>query len=120
MPIEFMSFVAFLTGAVLASVTSAQAVSKAVRLQQEILKRGAAAQGKILRVWRPPVFGAFTRIYFEFAPAGSAGLLRICHVDRRFAGDLAASLPAVGASVGIKYLPDNPAQAVIARLVSRM
>ena len=109
---------AFLTGALIAAVASCQAVSKAARLQQEILKRGAAAQGRILRVWRPPLFGAFARVYFEFEPDGS-GAIRTCHVDRRRAGELSASLPAVGAMVNIRYLPESPARAVIAKLVSR-
>jgi hypothetical protein len=119
MPVEFMPAFAFLTGALVAMIASCQAVSKGMRLQQEILKRGAAAQGRVLRVWRPPLFGAFTRVYFEFEPASDAGAVRTCHVDRRRAGELAASLPAVGAVVNVRYLPESPAQAVIAKLVSR-
>jgi hypothetical protein len=90
-----------------------------VRLQQNILKDGAAAQGKIIHLWRPPLFGAFTRIYFEFQPEGSASAVRTCHVDRRSVGELVASLPAVGSTVSVRYLRENPTQAVIARLVSR-
>lgn len=119
MPIETLSCVAFLAGSVFAAVISSQAVSKAVRMQQDILKYGLVAQGKILRIWTPPLVGAFTRIYFEFEPSASEGSLRVCHVDRRFPEELAASLPAVGSEVSVKYLPDNPEQAVIARLVSR-
>jgi len=118
MPVDPLSCVAFLAGSMFAAVISSQAVSKAVRLQQDILKRGLAAQGKILRIWKPPLFGTFTRIYFEFEPSGFNGTLRGCHVDRRFADELAASLPAVGSPVSVRYLPDEPAQAVIARLVS--
>ena len=116
---EFMSAIAFLGGALVAMVASCQAVSKAAKLQQEILKRGAAAQGRILRVWRPPLFGAFTRVYFEFEPVGAKGAVQTCHVDRRAADELMASLPSVGASVGVRYLPESPAKAVIAKLVSR-
>lgn len=120
MPADFMSAVAFLMGALVAMIASCQAVSAGARLQQEILKRGATAQGRVLRVWRPPLLGAFTRVYFEFEPAGARGLVQGCHVDRRPVGELAASLPAVGASVGIRYLPDSPSRAVIAKLVSRL
>lgn len=116
---EPTSFIAFLAGSIFTAVVSSQAVSNGVRLQQTILKQGLAAEGRILRIWKPPLMGAFTRIYFEFEPAGSQRALRACHVDRRFAGELVASLPAVGSPVCVKYLPDNPAQAVIARLVSR-
>jgi hypothetical protein len=119
MAAEFMPAFAFLAGALVAMIASCQAVSKGMRLQQEILKRGAAAQGRVLRVWRPPLFGAFTRVYFEFEPAGDPGAVQTCHVDRRRAGELAASLPAVGAVVNVRYLPESPGQAVIAKLVSR-
>lgn len=115
-----MSAIAFLSGALVAMVASCTSVSRAVQMQQSILKRGLAAQGKILRMWRPPVFGAFTRIYFEFQPDGEGPAVRTCHVDRRTAAELMASLPAVGAQVAVRYLPEDPRQAVIARLVSRM
>jgi hypothetical protein len=119
MPAEFMSAFAFLTGCLVAMIASCQAVSKGMRLQQEILKRGAAAQGRVLRVWRPPLFGAFTRVYFEFEPEGTPGAIQTCHVDRRRLDELSASLPAVGATVGVRYLPESPGKAVIAKLVSR-
>jgi hypothetical protein len=116
MPVEFTSAIAFLAGALIAMVASVQSVSKAAQLQQEILKRGAAAQGRILRIWRPPLFGAFTRVYFEFEH--TAGHVHTCHVDQR-RGEVTASLPAVGSWVGIRYLPERPTKAVIAKLVSR-
>ena len=100
-------------------IASCTSVSRAVHLQQEILKRGVLAQGKVVRLWRPPVFGAFTRIYFEFEPIGTQDAVQTCHVDRRSSGELAASLPAVGSPVGVRYLPENPTHAVIAKLVSR-
>ncbi|MGH8174779.1 MAG: DUF3592 domain-containing protein [Steroidobacter sp.] len=114
-----MSAIAFLSGALVAMIASCKSVSRAVQVQQEILKRGVLVQGKILRLWRPPVFGAFTRIYFEFEPDAEQGVVRSCHVDRRSLGELAASLPSIGASVSVRYLPENPTQAVIAKLVSR-
>lgn len=119
MPAELMSAIAFLSGALVAMVASCASVSRAVQLQQEIVKRGVLTQGKIVRLWRPPVFGAFTRIYFEFQPEEGARVVRACHVDRRAPDEPIASLPAVGATVSVRYLRENPTQAVIARLVSR-
>lgn len=119
MPAEFMSAIAFLSGALVAMIASCQAVSSGARLQQEILKRGLLAQGRVLRVWRPPLFGAFTRVYFEFEPVDSNNPVQSCHIDRRSVAEPSASLPPIGASVGIRYLPENPGNAVIAKLVSR-
>jgi hypothetical protein len=44
--------------------------------------------------------------------------VQTCHVDRR-TGESTASLPAVGTVVRVKYLPERPSRAVIAKLVSR-
>jgi hypothetical protein len=119
MPAEYMSAIAFLTGALVAMIASCQVASKGAQLQREILKRGREAQGRILRVWRPPVFGSFTRVYFEFQPVDFDGLVRGCHVDRRSLAELSASLPPVGAAVSVRYMAENPTKAVIAKLVSR-
>ena len=119
MPAELMSAIAFLTGALVAMIASCQSVSKGSALQREILKRGKIAQGRVLRIWRPPVFGSFTRVYFEFQPCEHGSLVRACHVDRRPFGELRASLPAVGSAVSVRYMPENPTKAVIAKLVSR-
>lgn len=118
MPVELTSIIAFFGGALVAMIASCQSVSKGAQLQQEILKRGAAAQGRILRIWRPPLFGAFTRVYFEFQPTDDQQAVQTCHIDRRM-GESSASLPAVGTCVRVKYLPESPARAVIAKLVSR-
>ncbi len=118
MPAEFMSAIAFLTGALVAMIASCQSVSKGAEIQREILKRGKIAQGRILRIWRPPVFGSFTRVYFEFQPGEHDAPVRSCHVDRRN-GEPTASLPPVGAAVSVRYMPENPTKAVIAKLVSR-
>ena len=67
---------------------------------------------------RPPLFGAFTRVYFEFHPVDARASVLTCHVDRRM-GESMASLPAVGTTVRVKYLPERPSCAVIAKLVSR-
>lgn len=118
MPAELMSAIAFLTGALVAMIASCQSVSKASALQREILKRGKVAQGRVLRIWRPPVLGSFTRVYFEFQPCEHESPVRTCHIDRRY-GEPTASLPPVGATVGVRYMPENPTKAVIAKLVSR-
>jgi hypothetical protein len=118
MPAEYISAIAFLAGALVAMIASVRSVALGAQLQQEILKRGAIAQGRILRIWRPPVFGAFTRVYFEFQPHELPESVQTCHVDRR-AGEWTASMPAVGSWVRVKYLPERPSRAVIAKLVSR-
>jgi hypothetical protein len=118
MPAHYVPALAFLFGALVALVASSLAVTLGGQLQQEILKRGAAAQGRILRIWRPPLFGAFTRVYFEFHPVDRPASVQTCHVDRRV-GESTASLPAVGTVVRVKYLPERPSRAVIAKLVSR-
>lgn len=119
MSAELMPIIAFLSGAMVAAIFSSLTVSRASRQQQEILKRGQMAHGRILHIWRPKLYGAFPRVYFEFEPPGVDGTVRGCHVDRRSAGEPTASLPAVGTTVSVRYLPEKPQEAVIARLVSR-
>ena len=119
MSAELIPIIAFLSGAMAAAVLSCLSASRASRQQMDILKRGHATDGRVIHIWRPKLYGAFTRIYFEFEPAGLDGPVRGCHVDRRVAGEPKASLPAIGATVAVRYLPDRPRQAVIARLVSR-
>lgn len=119
MSAELMPIFAFISGAMVAAFFSSLTVSRALKEQQEILKRGQMAHGRILHIWRPKLRGAFARIYFEFEPDGADGKVRGCHVDRRPADELRASLPAVGSTVSVRYLPEQPQQAVIARLVSR-
>jgi hypothetical protein len=118
MSAELMPILAFISGAMVTAILSSLTVSRAVKEQQEILKRGQVAHGRVLHIWRPRLRGAFARIYFEFEPHG-ADTVRGCHIDRRPADEMRASLPAVGTTVAVRYLPDQPRQAVIARLVSR-
>jgi hypothetical protein len=115
----FIPAISFLAGALIAMIASHRANSREARLQQDILKRGIAAQGRVTRIWQPPLAGRFARIYFEFEPEGAEQVLQCCHIDRRSASEWMASLPAAGASVTVRYLPENPARAVIAKLVSR-
>jgi hypothetical protein len=119
MPAEFISIFAFISGAMVAAVLSSLTASRAAKQQQDILKRGQATHGRILHIWRPKLYGAFTRIYFEFELPGVNAAMRGCHVDRRTANEPSSSLPAVGTTVAVRYLPESPERAVIARLVSR-
>ena len=114
-----MSVAAFIGGAVWSLFTAQRSDAKGVEAQREILKRGVLAEARIVKVWRPPLFGSFPRLYFEFEPEGSAGTVRSCHVHRTAHDGFVASLPAVGTRVSVRYLPENPAQAVIAKFVSR-
>ena len=120
MPAEFVSAIAFLSGALVAMIASCKiGFAWLCNCSRKFSSAACLRRARSYGLWRPPVFGAFTRIYFEFEPSGSQDAVRTCHVDRRSSGELAASLPAVGSSVGIRYLPENPTQAVIAKLVSR-
>jgi hypothetical protein len=116
---EFLSAASFLAGVLIAMIVSVQSTARATESSHEIVSRGLPAQGRVLRVWRPPLLGSFVRVYFEFQPEGWARAVRCCHVDRRCGAEPTASLPAVGASVGIRYLPERPTRAVIARLVGK-
>lgn len=118
MPEYIVPALTFLLGFILAMRTSVRVTDKASQWQRDIAKRGQSTSGRVVRVWQPPLMGSFARIYFEFEPEGSGRVLRCCHIDRR-GGGAKASLPAPGSSVVVYYLPENPAQAVIAKLVSR-
>jgi hypothetical protein len=119
MPQEFLSVGCFLAAMLAAMVASCVVSGVGIRRAKEILSQGRGAEGRILRVWRPPLAGSFARIYFEFEPAGFGRTIQCCHIDRRPYDAQLASLPPVGASVRVTYLPDNPRRAVIAKLVSR-
>lgn len=119
MLIAFPSLIAFCGGAVLAMLLGGKLAWRGAVASQHILKHGQLTEGTVVKVWRPPVAGSFPRVYFEFQPAGTERSLRCCHVDRRLLTDEVTSLPAVGSRVAVRYLPENPAKAVIARLVSR-
>ena len=116
---EFMSVAAFIGGAVFSMFASTRAVEKGLQSQQEILKRGERVECRITTVWRPPLMGSFPRVYFEFQPIGSEGTVQSCHIDRRLLAGYVTSLPAMGTSVSVCYLPEDPGHAVIAKLVSR-
>lgn len=117
--IDPVALFSFGVGVVFALIFAHVFAEQQMRRQDEIAKRGQTTMGKIVGVWRPPLAGSFTRLYIEFEPLGASQLVRACHIDRRSADDLSASLPAVGTYVNVRYLPDRPTEAVIAKLVSR-
>jgi hypothetical protein len=119
MPIDLPSLIAFSGGIVLAMILSGKIAIRGVLDSQHIAKNGQVTEGVVIRVWRPPMAGSFPRVYFEFQPHGSQTRIQGCHIDRRALSGEVTSLPAVGSRVMVRYLPENPAQAVIARLVSR-
>lgn len=119
MPMEILSVAAFLGGAVLSVMASTRVDAKGAEFQQHILKRGEQVQGRVTKVWRPPLLGSFPRVYFEFEPTGTDQVVQCCHIDRRPLAGYVSSLPAIGTAVAVRYLPENPAHAVIAKLVSR-
>ena len=119
MPIEILSVAAFIGGAAVAAVSSSRADAKGMEHQRDVLKRGEQVQGRITKIWQPPVAGSFPRVYFEFQPTGSDQTIQGCHIDRRILAGLSVSLPAAGTSVAVCYLPENPAHAVIAKFVTR-
>jgi hypothetical protein len=95
----------------------AVAVHQALK-QRDIARRGVVCQGRVVAIQRPFLLDSCTRLYFDFVPEGTAHEIRACHVDRRMQDDWTASLPAQGAVVSIRYLPEQPRAAVIGKLVS--
>ena len=115
---ELILPVAFLVG-----LTLWMAIRHVVRMEQErrqheIAARGELCQGRVIAIQRPFLLDRCTRLYFEFAPPGSQQPVRCCHVDRRANDELSASLPPTGTVVSVRYLPEQPNQAVIGKLVS--
>jgi hypothetical protein len=113
------SVIVFSGGLLLAMVLSNKLAVRGVLSAQQIVREGQPAEGRVVRVWQPPIAGSFPRIYFEFQPTGTERLIRACHTDRRSFAGIMTSLPAVGSQVSIRYLPQAPSRAVIARLVTR-
>jgi hypothetical protein len=120
MGIDPVSMLTFCAGAVLAFTRTNTSTQREVQRQQEVMKRGVQTQGTITAVRRAPLFGFVTGVYFEFSPSGSDTPIRVCHVERRHATESMASMPSVGTSVRVSYLPENPKSAVISKLVSRL
>jgi hypothetical protein len=119
MLIDLPSLVVFLGSATAVAILSLRFTAKATLQQQEIAKHGRDAQGRVVRVWQPPLAGSFVRVYFEYEPHGAGRTIQCCHIDRRLQDGPRASLPSIGSNVAVRYLPENPARAVIAKLVCR-
>lgn len=113
MLLEALSPLSFVVGVVVSYAASNFLNSRDARAQQEVLKRGVIAEGHVTAIT-----GTLARrIYFEFMPSGREAKVQCCHIDRREGS--VASLPSVGTRVTVRYLPENPRRAVIAKLVSR-
>ena len=86
--------------------------------QLQTLQRGISCRATVVGIQRPFLFDACTRVYFEFVPVGSAEPLRCCHVERRALTEIALALPATGTQVSVSYLPEDPTNAVIGKLLA--
>lgn len=86
------------------------------RRQREIFSRGACCVGKVVAIQRPSVVDTCTRLYFDFEPPEADRPLRVCHVDRGAAGQLPSTLPYIGQMVSVRYLREQPQQALISNL----
>jgi hypothetical protein len=118
-----MSTEVIISLAALMAVTLWIAVKHAVAMhqaaaQRSIAQQGVACQGRVVAIQRPFLLDNCTRLYFDFLPPGTEHAVRACHVDRRPAEELHASLPAQGTLVTIRYLPHRPQRAVIGKLVA--
>src|SRR5262249_38835859 len=121
-PQVFTSFLlpmAFLIGITFHMALSHVSGGVQTRREQEIARRGEFVQGRVVGIQRPFLLDSATRLYFEFAPQGSDEVVRCCHVFRADGMELAQSLPAPGALVTIRYLREDPREAIIGKLVSR-
>lgn len=83
----------------------------------ELATRGECCQGRILAVQRPFLLESTTRLYFEFAPPGWKTKVQCCHTERRLPERIDTLLPSVGMYVTVRYLPENPQEALIGKLL---
>jgi hypothetical protein len=93
------------------------AVHQSVK-QLQIAAYGVACEGKVVAIQRPFMLDDCTRLYFDYKPAGAKRPLRACHVARRGSDKVQTAMPAAGSVVSVRYLPDEPRQAVIRKLVA--
>ena len=85
--------------------------------QRTIAHAGATCLGKVVAVQRPFMLDNATRLYFDFTPDGTTEPVRACHIARAVDDATPRSLPNLGATVTIRYLPEHPERAVIGKLV---
>ena len=104
--------------AIVAATSIAHAMrSLQTRRQFDIVERGDSCKGVVVGVQRPFLLDSCTRLYFEFAPPGASTPVRCCHIHRHAAHERALALPTTGSEVTVRYLPEQPAYAVIGQLV---
>ena len=114
MQLEALSPFSFLLGAVVSYLVANVFHGRDIRNQQDVLNRGLVAEGTITAITGKALE---RRVHFQFLPSGATAWVQCCQVDRR--DGVVASLPSVGTRVAVRYLPENPRRAVIAKLVSR-
>ena len=87
--------------------------------QRLIVQVGATCFGKVVAIQHPFMLDECIRVYFDFVPTGMNEPVRVCHIAPRNAIESNRSLPATGSTVTIRYLPEQPRQAVIGKLVAQ-
>lgn len=86
--------------------------------QRRIAHAGEPCFGRVVAIQRPFMLDDCTRLYFDFTPSGSQEPIRACHIARSSQEEAPRALPAQGAIVAIRYLPERPQRAVIGKLVA--
>ena len=86
--------------------------------QRRIASAGETCFGRVVAIQRPFMLDDCTRLYFDFTPSGSQDSIRACHIARPTQDESPSALPAQGALVAIRYLPERPQRAVIGKLVT--
>ncbi len=107
---------------VLAGVVAWLAVRHALavareRRQVEISHHGESCQGRVVAIQEPFMLDACVRLYFDFVPDGADKPLRACHIARCSSDQIKRALPVAGSTVTVRYLREQPKQAVIPRLI---
>ncbi len=94
-------------------------VARLEESQRRIAHAGESCFGRVVAIQRPFMLDDCTRLYFDFTPSGAQEPIRACHVARAAAeSESPRPLPAQGAIVAIRYLPERPQRAVIGKLVT--
>jgi hypothetical protein len=114
-PFELVLAVFVVLSAAAYNVMTQRRLSRAARVQQDILERGAEVRGCIVAINRPLFAGGTAEVYFTFDTAHGPEL----HSCAITPGTLRESIPAIGTPITIRYLPEDPAQALIPQLVRR-
>ena len=83
-------------------------VGQARAARQWLHVHGALAEGEVVQVWQENHGGYCVR--YRFTPRGAREPIQ----REEFAGCLAATVPEVGAKVGVRYDPEAPEHSVLA------